>query len=107
MVRESAGVKKLGILISSPPGHRNFRHAVELARAALARGLRVYLYCIDDGVRGIAGDDIQSLKREGAALYGCAYSARCRNIPIDDRAAYSGLTIVSDLLAATDRFLNL
>jgi predicted peroxiredoxin len=99
-------VKKLGILISSPPGHRNFQHGVELARTALARGLRVYLYCIDDAVNGIARDDIQSLKKQGVALYGCAYSARCRNVPIDDRAAYSGLTIVSDLLAATDKFVS-
>jgi hypothetical protein len=98
-------VKKLGILISCPPTHRNFQHALGLARAALQRHVQVYLYCIDEAVTGIPTDDLQALKRQGLVLYGCAFSARCRNIPIDDRAAYSGLTVVSDLIAATDRFL--
>jgi hypothetical protein len=98
-------VKKLGILLSCPPAHPNFKHALGLARAALRRGMQVYLYCIDEAVTGIAGDPLQHLKKDGLVLYGCAFSARCRNIPIDDRAAYSGLTVVSDLMASTDRFL--
>jgi hypothetical protein len=98
-------VKKLGILLSCPPAHRSFQHALGLARTALQRGLQVYLYCIDDAVTGIASDLVQELKNEGMVLYGCAFSARTRNIPIDDRAAYSGLTVVSDLIAGTDRFL--
>jgi hypothetical protein len=98
-------VKKLGILLSCPPTHPNFKHALGLAAAALHRQVQVYLYCIDDAVTGIATDELQDLKRNGLVLYGCAFSARCRNIPIDDRAAYSGLTVVSDLIAATDRFL--
>src|SRR5687768_4110554 len=98
-------VKKLGILLSCPPTHPNFTHALELARAAGRRHVQVYLYCIDEAVTGIATDDLQELKRQGLVLFGCAFSARCRNIPIDDRAAYSGLTVVSDLMASTDRFL--
>lgn len=98
-------MKKLGILLSCPPTHPNFKHALALARAALRRGLQVYLYCIDEAVTGIAGAAVQGLKKDGMVLYGCAFSARTRNIPIDDRAAYSGLTVVSDLMAATDRFL--
>jgi hypothetical protein len=98
-------VKKLGLLLSCPPAHPKFKHALELARAALRRKVQVYIYCIDEAVSGIAGEDLQNLKRQGLVLYGCAFSARCRNIPIDDRAAYSGLTVVSDIMAATDRFL--
>ena len=98
-------VKKLGILLACPPAHPKFKHAVGLARAALHRRVQVYLYCIDEGVTAIAGEELQRLKRDGLVLYGCAFSARCRNLPIDDRAAYSGLTVVSDLMAATDRFL--
>ena len=97
---------KLGILLSCPPAHRNFRHGVELARTALKRGLQVYLYCIDDAVTGIASNDLQSLKSTGLVLYGCAFSARCRNVPINDLAAFTGLTIVSDLIAGTDRFVS-
>jgi hypothetical protein len=99
-------VKKLGILVSCGPAHRNFSHAMGLARAAVGRGVQVYLYCIDEAVRGIAGEEVQKLKREGAVLYGCAFSARTRNLPIDDLATYSGLTVVSDLMASTDRFVS-
>lgn len=98
-------MKKLGILLSCPPAHRNYLHALGLARAALHRGHTVYLYCIDEAVRGIAGNALQDLKRDGMALYGCAFSARARNLPIDDQAAYTGLTVVSDLMASTDRFV--
>ena len=98
-------MKKLGILLSCSPAHPNFKHALGLARTALQRDLQVYLYCIDEAVTGIASEPVQELKKDGMILYGCAFSARTRNIPIDDRAAYSGLTVVSDLIAATDRFL--
>ena len=47
-------MKKLGILVSCDPAHRNFSHAVGLARAAVGRGVQVYLYCIDEAVKGIA-----------------------------------------------------
>lgn len=98
-------MKKLGILVSCPPAHAKFNHAVELARTATRRGMQVYLYFIDEAVTGIASEAVQRLKETGAVIYGCAFSARCRNIPIDDKAAYSGLTVVSDLMASTDRFL--
>jgi predicted peroxiredoxin len=99
-------VKKLGILVSCDPAHRNFSHAVGLARAAVGRGVKVYLYCIDEAVRGVAREEMQRLKNDGVVLYGCAFSARTRNLPIDDLATYTGLTIVSDLLASTDRFVS-
>jgi predicted peroxiredoxin len=99
-------VKNLGILVSCDPAHRNFSHAVGLARAAVGRGVKVYLYCIDEAVRGVAREEMQRLKNDGVVLYGCAFSARTRNLPIDDLATYTGLTIVSDLLASTDRFVS-
>jgi hypothetical protein len=99
-------VKKLGILVSCAPDHRNFAHAVGLARAALRKGVQVYLYCIDEAVKGIAERQIQDLRGNGMVLYGCAFSARQRNLPIDDAATYSGLTVVSDLIASTDRFVS-
>ena len=99
-------MKKLGILVSCGPAHRNFAHAIGLARAAANRGVQVYLYCIDEAVRGIAREEVQKLKSDGAVLYGCAFSARTRDLPIDDLATYSGLTVVSDLMASTDRFVS-
>lgn len=98
--------KKLGLMIAAEPTRTGFRHAVNLARTALARGMDVYAYCIDEGVRGVPDADLQELRGRGLKLHACAYSARQRNLPIDDRAAYSGLITVHELIAATDRFVS-
>jgi len=98
--------KKLGLLLSTRPEHPNFRHGVGLADAALNAGLKVYLYCIDDAVLGVADAQLQSLKARGLNLYACAYAAQHRNIPTSQLAAFAGLTVVSDLMAGTDRFLS-
>ncbi len=97
---------KLGILISCGPDRPAFRHGVHLARAALGRGVDVYLYCLDDAVAGVRDPDLQALKPRGLKLYACAFGAQQRGLPVDDSAAYAGLTVVSDLVAATDRFVS-
>jgi hypothetical protein len=91
--------KKLGLLLSTRPDTPNFRHGVHLAEAALAAELKVYLYCIDDAVHGVGDTQLQSLKA-------CAYAARRRNVPVNDLAAFAGLSVVSDLMSGTDRFLS-
>ena len=98
--------KKLGLLLSTRPEHPGFRHGVCLAEAALSQGLRVYLYCIDEAVWGVADAQLQSLKARGLNLFACAYGAQRRHIPVSDLAVFSGLTVVSDLMAGTDRFLS-
>jgi sulfur relay (sulfurtransferase) complex TusBCD TusD component (DsrE family) len=97
---------KLGILISSAPERPSFRHGVRFAEAALGRGVDVYLYCLDDAVSGVRDEALQGLKAQGLKLYACAYGAHQRNLPVDDSAAYAGLTVVSDLVAGTDRFVS-
>ena len=97
---------KLGILISSGPDRPSFRHGVRFADAALERGLDVYLHCLDDAVSGVRDADLQGLKAKGLKLYACAYGAHQRGLPVDDSAAYAGLTVVSDLVAGTDRFVS-
>src|SRR5882672_9134909 len=97
--------KKLGLLLSTRPEHPSFRHGVNLADAALNAGVKVYLYCIDDAVFGVGDGQLQSLKSRGLSLYACAYGAQRRNISRNDLAAFAGLTMVSDLIAGTDRFL--
>ncbi|MFM7102117.1 MAG: hypothetical protein ACKO3N_13210, partial [Verrucomicrobiota bacterium] len=74
--------------------------------AALAAGLDVYLYCVDDAVAGVGDPGLQALRPRGLKLYACAYGAHRRDLPVDDRATYAGLTVVSDLVAATDRFIS-
>jgi sulfur relay (sulfurtransferase) complex TusBCD TusD component (DsrE family) len=98
--------KKLGVLVTTPPGHPNFRPAVGLMRAAMDAGVRVYLYCIDEGVRCVSTPEIQALKEKGASLFGCAYGAGNRALPLDDQAAWSGLTVLADVVGSTDRFVS-
>ncbi|MBL9176129.1 MAG: DsrE family protein [Verrucomicrobiales bacterium] len=98
--------RKLGILISAGPESPSFGHGVRLAGAALAANCDVYLYCIDDAVPGVARPDLQDLRGRGLKLYACAYGAHRRDVPVDDRAAFAGLTVVSDLIAGTDRFIS-
>ena len=98
--------KKLGLLLSTRPEASSFRHGLRLAEAALQLGVDVYLYCIDDAVLGVADPELQTLKARGLKLYACAYGAHRRNIPLSDQAAFAGLTVVSDLVAGTDRFLS-
>lgn len=98
--------KKLGLLLSIPPEHPNFQHGLGLAEAALNQGVKVYLYCIDEAVKGLADARLQALKTAGAALFACAYGAERRDIPVSDLAIFAGLTVVSDLVASTDRFVS-
>src|SRR5258708_18573773 len=102
---ELAG-KKLGVLLTTAPAHPNFRPAVALMQAALDARARVYLYCIDEGVRAVATPEVQALKARGASLFGCAYGAGRRNIPLDETATWSGLTVVADVVGSTDRFVS-
>jgi sulfur relay (sulfurtransferase) complex TusBCD TusD component (DsrE family) len=99
--------KSLGILLAASPQHPNFNHALHLADRALTHGARVFLYCIDDAVLGIHELQVQQLKRRGLSLLACAYGARRRNLPLNDQAVFCGLTVLSDLIAETDRFLCL
>jgi sulfur relay (sulfurtransferase) complex TusBCD TusD component (DsrE family) len=98
--------KKLGVMVSSAPDASSFECAYRLADAALGEGVQVYLYYMDEGVRGVGDKRVQGLKSKGAQLFACAYSAQRRDIPIDDSAVFSGLATVTDLMAGTNRFLS-
>jgi hypothetical protein len=98
--------KKLGVLLTTTPEHSNFRPAVALMNAALDAGVRVYIYCIDDAVRAIDTPEIQAIKARGASLFGCAYGAHRRRLPVNDLAAWSGLTVLADVVGSTDKFVS-
>src|SRR6266566_1634408 len=97
--------KKLGVLISVPPDHPNFTHGVCLAETALAQGVDVYLYCIDEAVRGHGDARLRKLKADGLKLFACAYGAQRRNVPMSEQATFSGLGILNDMIACADRFV--
>jgi hypothetical protein len=98
--------KKLGLLLSVAPEHPNFEHGVKLAAAALAQGVQVYLYCIDDAVPGVPHPTLQELKGKGLRLFACAYGAQRRTIGTSDQAVFGGLAVLSDLVAGTDKFIS-
>jgi hypothetical protein len=98
--------KKLGILVSALPDQPGFQHGLKLAETALAAGVAVYFYCIDEAVRGLAHPDLQGLKTQGLHLFACAYAAERRHIAVNETAVFSGLSVVHDLISATDRFVS-
>ncbi|HEY3855528.1 MAG TPA: DsrE family protein [Verrucomicrobiae bacterium] len=97
--------KKLCVLLSAPPDRKGFQHGLGVAEAALIAGVEVYFYCIDEGVQSLAEPRLQALVLRGLKLYGCAYSARLRRLPIDDKSNWAGLALLSDLIAATDKMV--
>ncbi|HEV8672481.1 MAG TPA: DsrE family protein [Methylomirabilota bacterium] len=99
--------KKLGILLSTEPGHPNLETCLGLSRAALAGGADLYLYLVDDAVANIDDDRVLDLGRRGAKLFVCAYGCQRRRLPITDKATYCGLVVLTDLINGCDRFLAL
>ena len=91
-------------MVSVAPDAPGFGQALELAAKALGNGEKVYLYCIDDAMPGIGDPRLAKLKADGLNLFGCAYSMRQRKLPLDDSAVFSGLSVLSDIMADTDRF---
>lgn len=98
--------KKLGILVSVAPERDGFAHAVGMADAAIRRGVDVYLYCIDDAVKGVDDPRVAELREQGVKLHACAYAARQRNLKLSENAIYSGLSVVSEIMANTDKFVS-
>jgi hypothetical protein len=99
--------RKLGVLLSTAPDHPNLATCLALAQAALDRGVDLYLYLVDDGVRSAADDRVRALGRRGARVFACAYGAQRRRLPMSDDATYCGLVVLTDLLNGTDRFIAL
>lgn len=98
--------KSLGVLISCAPTEANFQHGVKLAETAVNTGVSVYLYCLDEAVTGLGDERLQSLQTRGLRLFGCAYAAQRRQLPLNDLATFVGLPMLSDVMANTDRFIS-
>jgi predicted peroxiredoxin len=96
---------KLGLLLSTSPEHPNLETVTRLSETAIRRGLDVYLYLIDEGTRCIDTPQIQQLPAQGVKLFVCAFGAQKMGVPIDGRATFCGLVVLSDIVSGTDRFL--
>jgi sulfur relay (sulfurtransferase) complex TusBCD TusD component (DsrE family) len=97
--------KKLGILVSSHPGKGDLARVRGLAGAALARGVEVYLYLIDEGTRHYGAPELTALKGRGLKLYVCAYGGKQRGIEPDEGAVFGGLSALGGILEGCDRFV--
>lgn len=97
---------KLGLLLASPPELPQPSEVFRAATEALRRGDDVYLYLVDDGVKNLGRAELEEVRRAGLKLFACAYGAKKRNIAWDSAlAAFSGLTVLVDVIAACDEFL--
>jgi len=100
--------RKLGLLLSTPPSHPSVETVVRLAESALRRGVDVYLYLIDEGVKTAADPRYLGLVNAGVKTSVCAYGCQQHGIPtvtINSRISLSGLVVLSRIIDGCDRFL--
>ncbi len=102
--------KTLGILLSTPPAHRNTAVALGLLQVAGERNIIVSLYLIDDGVHHLSTPSFSEFRCPHVKLFVCAYGCMQRQIPsssTDKDIVFCGLVILSNIIRGTDRFLAL
>ena len=99
---------KLGLLLSTPPSHPSVETVIQLSQAALRRGIDVYLYLIDEGVKTATDQRYVSLIDAGVKMSVCAYGCQQHGVStvlVDSRVSLSGLVVLSGIIDGCDRFL--
>ena len=100
--------RKLGLLLSTPPSHPSVETVIQLAQAALHKGVDVYLYLIDEGVKTAVDQRYLGLIDAGVKMSVCAYGCQqhgVSTVTIDSRVSLSGLVVLSGIIDGCDRFL--
>lgn len=100
--------KKLGLLLSRGPDHPNARTVTGLSEEALASGVEVYLYLIDEGVKNLHDDRLLRLASSGVKLFVCAYGCQQHHIATEGYGkdvTFCGLVVLSNIINGCDRFL--
>ena len=100
--------RKLGLLLSTPPSHPSVETVAQLAQAALRRGVNVYLYLIDEGVKTAVDQRYLRLLDAGVKMSVCAYGCQQHGVitsTVDSRISLSGLVVLSGIIDGCDRFL--
>ncbi len=100
--------RKLGLLLSTPPSHPSVETVVQLTQAALRKGVDVYLYLIDEGVKTVTDQRYLALIDAGVKMSVCAYGCQqhgVRTVTVDSRVSLSGLVVLSGIIDGCDRFL--
>ena len=100
--------RKLGLLLSTPPSHPSVETVVQLTQAALRKGVDVYLYLIDEGVKTVVDQRYLRLVDAGVKMSVCAYGCQQHGVlttTVDSRVSLSGLVVLSGIIDGCDRFL--
>lgn len=100
--------RKLGILLSTPPGHPSVSTVSRLAHEALGAGIDVYLYLIDEGVKNLNDPHLLAAAGNGAKYFVCAYGCQKHGVKtdhVDPRVTLCGLVVLSNIVAGCDRFV--
>lgn len=100
--------RRLGILLSTSPSHPSVETVNQLAQAALRRGVEVYLYLIDEGVKTATDQRYLTLIDAGVKMSVCAYGCQQYGVlttSVDSRVSLSGLVVLSGIIDGCDRFL--
>ncbi len=100
--------RKLGVLLSTPPSHPSVDTVLHLSDAALRQGIDVYLYLIDEGVKGLMDSRYADLVRVGMKMSVCAYGCQQHGVStkgMSPEISLSGLVVLSGIIDGCDRFL--
>jgi sulfur relay (sulfurtransferase) complex TusBCD TusD component (DsrE family) len=100
--------RKLGLLLSTPPSHPSVETVVQLSQSALRKGIDVYLYLIDEGVKTVMDQRYLGLIDAGVKMSVCAYGCQQHGVlttNVDSRVSLSGLVVLSGIIDGCDRFL--
>lgn len=100
--------RKLGLLLSTGPSHPSVETVLNLTDAAVRRGIEVYLYLIDEGVKSLRDPRFTPLLDQGTKMSVCAYGCQQHGVAtsgIDSRISLSGLVVLSGIIDGCDRFL--
>lgn len=105
---ESRPTKKLGIMLSTSPEHPNVQAVIRLSQEALASGIEVYLYLIDEGVKNLSNAQLRDLTAKGLKYFACAYGCQRHNVSMEgygQDVTFCGLVVLSNIINGCDRFL--
>lgn len=100
--------RKLGLLLSTPPSHPSVDTVLGLTNAALRQGIDVYLYLIDEGVKGLTDSRYSDVVQAGVKMSVCAYGCQQHGVSTKDinpKISLSGLVVLSGIIDGCDRFL--
>jgi sulfur relay (sulfurtransferase) complex TusBCD TusD component (DsrE family) len=101
--------KKLGVLLSTPPSSPDIGTVARLCQEAIKTNIDVYLYLIDEGVKGLNDERLVGLSGSGAKFFVCAYGCQQHGVPTDKLApgvTLCGLVVLSNIINGCDRFVS-